>query len=114
MLDANELRLVSDQLGVIERGDMKTVEYYKCTGWNLQNIALSSVLFVDELEIFIWAHVELTSVCVIILQGSLLQYQTEPITGINSPWLYLGMLFTSFCWHTEVRYRFSNIKPSTS
>lgn len=42
------------------------------------------------------------------LDGSLLKYVKEPITGINVPWLYFGMLFSTFCWHTEDNY-FSSI-----
>jgi hypothetical protein len=29
---------------------------------------------------------------------------THDIDGINKPWLYLGMLFSSFCWHREDIY----------
>ena len=29
---------------------------------------------------------------------------THSIDGINKPWLYLGMLFSSFCWHREDIY----------
>lgn len=36
--------------------------------------------------------------------GSLLQYLKTPINGINVPWLYVGMLFSTFCWHTEDNY----------
>ncbi|KXZ47406.1 hypothetical protein GPECTOR_35g844 [Gonium pectorale] len=38
------------------------------------------------------------------LQGvhpSLLRHLSEPITGITVPWLYVGMLFSAFCWHVE-------------
>ena len=30
--------------------------------------------------------------------GSLLQHIKTSITGVNVPWLYIGMLFSSFCW----------------
>ena len=26
---------------------------------------------------------------------------------MNVPWLYVGMLFTSFCWHNEDNYLYS-------
>ena len=37
-------------------------------------------------------------------KGSLLQYVDANITGVMVPWLYLGMCFSSFCWHTEDHY----------
>ncbi|ORM40466.1 Importin subunit beta-1 [Babesia sp. Xinjiang] len=36
--------------------------------------------------------------------GSLLRYCEQIIPGVNSPWLYIGMVLTSFCWHTEDNY----------
>uniref|UniRef100_A0A3B0MWV3 Jumonji family zinc finger protein, putative n=1 Tax=Theileria annulata TaxID=5874 RepID=A0A3B0MWV3_THEAN len=36
--------------------------------------------------------------------GSLLKYINNVVPGVNSPWLYIGMIFTSFCWHTEDNY----------
>ncbi|GIX65880.1 histone lysine demethylase JMJC1/KDM5D/JARID1D [Babesia caballi] len=36
--------------------------------------------------------------------GSLLRYLDQVIPGVNSPWLYIGMAMTSFCWHTEDNY----------
>jgi len=38
------------------------------------------------------------------LPGSLLQFVDENITGVIIPWLYFGMMFSSFCWHTEDHY----------
>eukprot|EP00045_Choanoeca_perplexa_P017323 m.249059 g.249059 ORF g.249059 m.249059 type:complete len:717 (-) comp17507_c0_seq1:4930-7080(-) len=29
------------------------------------------------------------------------------ISGISMPWLYIGMLFSSFCWHVEDNYLYS-------
>ena len=55
--------------------------FYTTTGWNLNNIPTS--------------------------RGSLLQYLHTPITGVNVPWLYVGMLFASFCWHNEDNYFYS-------
>ncbi len=56
-------------------------DYYKTTPWNLNNLPS--------------AH------------GSLLSKIETPINGINVPWLYLGMLFSSFCWHIEDNYLYS-------
>jgi len=33
--------------------------------------------------------------------------KVESISGISSPWVYLGMLFASFCWHVEDLYMYS-------
>jgi hypothetical protein len=55
-----------------------SASYYRGCGWNLHNIAR-------------WP-------------GSAIRYVTHPIDGINQPWLYLGMLFSSFCWHREDIY----------
>lgn len=56
-------------------------EFYGQTGWNLNNIAA--------------------------MQGSVLRYVKTSINGINVPWLYVGMLFATFCWHTEDNYFYS-------
>lgn len=56
-------------------------DYYRHSGWNLNNIAAA--------------------------QGSVLRCLSIPINGINVPWLYIGMLFASFCWHSEDNYLYS-------
>lgn len=35
------------------------------------------------------------------LKGSMLRAIRHNITGVMVPWLYIGMLFSSFCWHFE-------------
>ncbi|KAI4315412.1 hypothetical protein L6164_028225 [Bauhinia variegata] len=35
------------------------------------------------------------------LKGSMLQAVHHNIAGVMVPWLYIGMLFSSFCWHFE-------------
>ncbi|KAH9301679.1 hypothetical protein KI387_013262, partial [Taxus chinensis] len=35
------------------------------------------------------------------LQGSMLRLVHDNIAGVMVPWLYVGMLFSSFCWHFE-------------
>eukprot|EP01080_Neovahlkampfia_damariscottae_P000207 gene207-4453_t len=42
-----------------------------------------------------------------IVDDSLLKYLYQKIPGITSPMMYVGMLFSSFCWHTEDNYLFS-------
>jgi histone demethylase JARID1 len=60
---------------------MNDPDYYSKTGWNT-NIIPSA-------------------------PGSLLSRVKTPINGINVPWLYLGMLFSTFCWPTEDNYFYS-------
>lgn len=61
--------------------DMFSEDYYRRTGWNLVNIAST--------------------------QGSVLSHLQTSINGVNVPWLYMGMLFSSFCWHNEDNYLYS-------
>jgi histone demethylase JARID1 len=56
-------------------------EYYAESPWNLNNLPTA--------------------------KGSVLQYLRTPINGINVPWLYIGMLFATFCWHNEDNYLYS-------
>jgi histone demethylase JARID1 len=37
-------------------------------------------------------------------RGSLLRHVHHTLPGITDPMLYVGMLFTTFCWHTEDNY----------
>jgi len=30
-----------------------------------------------------------------------------PLNGVNVPWLYMGCLFSTFCWHNEDNYLYS-------
>lgn len=65
----------------IKNIDFSDPEYYRHSTWNLNNVPSAP--------------------------GSVLKYVTAPITGINVPWLYYGMLFSSFCWHNEDNYFYS-------
>ncbi|ESW30492.1 hypothetical protein PHAVU_002G157500 [Phaseolus vulgaris] len=55
--------------------DDKLWEEYSANPWNLNNLPK--------------------------LKGSMLRAVHHNITGVMVPWLYIGMLFSSFCWHFE-------------
>jgi histone demethylase JARID1 len=33
--------------------------------------------------------------------------KSEGVSGVTSPWVYMGMLFACFCWHVEDNYMLS-------
>ncbi|KAJ9185794.1 hypothetical protein P3X46_005385 [Hevea brasiliensis] len=41
------------------------------------------------------------------LSGSVLSYESGDISGVLVPWLYIGMCFSSFCWHVEDHHLYS-------
>ncbi|XP_026391695.1 lysine-specific demethylase JMJ18-like isoform X1 [Papaver somniferum] len=41
------------------------------------------------------------------LPGSVLCFEGEDISGVLVPWLYIGMCFSSFCWHVEDHHLYS-------
>ncbi|XP_041953947.1 lysine-specific demethylase 5B-B isoform X1 [Alosa sapidissima] len=55
-------------------------KYLNC-GWNLNNMAMMS--------------------------PSVLTHVTADICGMTLPWLYVGMCFSSFCWHIEDHWSYS-------
>jgi histone demethylase JARID1 len=42
-----------------------------------------------------------------IVEDSLLRYIKSDISGMTVPWIYVGMLFSAFCWHNEDHYTYS-------
>uniref|UniRef100_A0A8C8GVH2 [histone H3]-trimethyl-L-lysine(4) demethylase n=1 Tax=Oncorhynchus tshawytscha TaxID=74940 RepID=A0A8C8GVH2_ONCTS len=58
----------------------KDEKYLKC-GWNLNNMAM--------------------------MDPSVLTHVTADICGMTLPWLYVGMCFSSFCWHIEDHWSYS-------
>ncbi|KAJ3106526.1 hypothetical protein HDU97_006119 [Phlyctochytrium planicorne] len=42
-----------------------------------------------------------------VLPESLFCHIRNDISGIMIPWLYVGMVFSTFCWHTEDHYTYS-------
>ncbi|KAM8754970.1 lysine-specific demethylase 5B-B isoform 2-T2 [Acanthopagrus schlegelii] len=55
-------------------------KYLNC-GWNLNNLAM--------------------------MKPSVLTHVTADICGMTLPWLYVGMCFSSFCWHIEDHWSYS-------
>ncbi|XWS17995.1 hypothetical protein CRYUN_Cryun32bG0004100 [Craigia yunnanensis] len=41
------------------------------------------------------------------LEGSVLSFEGCDISGVLVPWLYVGMCFSSFCWHVEDHHLYS-------
>jgi [histone H3]-trimethyl-L-lysine4 demethylase len=77
----SEESLASEGIELEEQGEgghrMFDEGYYARTGWNLNLLPHS--------------------------KGSIIRHMKASINGINVPWLYVGMQFATFCWHTEVK-----------
>eukprot|EP00211_Chloroparvula_japonica_P000270 CAMPEP_0119128478 /NCGR_PEP_ID=MMETSP1310-20130426/6616_1 /TAXON_ID=464262 /ORGANISM="Genus nov. species nov., Strain RCC2339" /LENGTH=1075 /DNA_ID=CAMNT_0007118821 /DNA_START=149 /DNA_END=3377 /DNA_ORIENTATION=+ len=41
------------------------------------------------------------------VNGSLMAQESTDLPGISSPYMYIGMLFSSFCWHVEDDFMYS-------
>lgn len=57
----------------------KNIELMKNSGWNLNNLPFVSVL----------------------------KHLNQSIAGVTRPMIYIGMLFSTFCWHTEDNWLYS-------
>ena len=42
--------------------------------------------------------------------GSLLRHLDDDVAGVVVPWMYIAMLFSSFCWHIEDHMFYSGIQ----
>lgn len=60
---------------------MFDLQHYLSSGWNLNNMP--------------------------VLDASVLTHITADICGMKLPWLYVGMCFSSFCWHIEDHWSYS-------
>uniref|UniRef100_A0A4W3GMP3 Lysine-specific demethylase 5A n=1 Tax=Callorhinchus milii TaxID=7868 RepID=A0A4W3GMP3_CALMI len=60
---------------------MPDEEDYAVSGWNLNNMP--------------------------VLEQSVLTHINADISGMKVPWLYVGMCFSSFCWHIEDHWSYS-------
>ncbi|POY70604.1 hypothetical protein BMF94_6382 [Rhodotorula taiwanensis] len=61
--------------------EVHPLDPYSRDGWNLNNLP--------------------------ILAGSLLRYVKSDISGMTIPWIYVGMVFSTFAWHKEDHYSYS-------
>lgn len=52
-------------------------------------------------------HSNWTASALPLLPDSMLSHINQTIPGVNSPMLYVGMMFSSFCWHTEDNHLFA-------
>uniref|UniRef100_A0A8D8Y443 [histone H3]-trimethyl-L-lysine(4) demethylase n=1 Tax=Cacopsylla melanoneura TaxID=428564 RepID=A0A8D8Y443_9HEMI len=64
-----------------ESTDLKMYTTYVESGWNLNNLP--------------------------VLEGSVLGHITANISGMKVPWMYVGMCFSTFCWHNEDHWSYS-------
>ncbi|KAI5705479.1 hypothetical protein M8J76_005240 [Diaphorina citri] len=64
-----------------EGTDLKMYMGYVDSGWNLNNLP--------------------------VLEGSVLGHISANISGMKVPWMYVGMCFSTFCWHNEDHWSYS-------
>ncbi|WCJ24422.1 Lysine-specific demethylase JMJ18 [Euphorbia peplus] len=65
----------------------------------------SSTIIKDELNQYIESGWNLNNFPR--LSGSVLSFEESDISGVVVPWLYIGMCFSSFCWHVEDHHLYS-------
>ncbi|RHZ07017.1 hypothetical protein DYB31_005524 [Aphanomyces astaci] len=75
LLDPTDLALKRVLAEDLDMQTVNQVHKYATSPWNLNNLPK--------------------------LNGSMLQYLNEDIKGVMVPWMYVGMCFSTFCWHVE-------------
>jgi histone demethylase JARID1 len=79
--------------------DAKDLELKRLLAEGLQMDIEANFDSVNQLEMYASSPWNLTNLPK--LNGSLLQYLDEDIKGVMVPWMYVGMCFSTFCWHVE-------------
>jgi histone demethylase JARID1 len=69
---------------------------YSADPWNLNNMPILPDSLVCYLLRTAYTDVK-----------RLLRYIKSDISGMTVPWIYIGMLFSTFCWHNEDHYTYS-------
>ena len=89
-------------------------EPYSKHAWNLNVRRPRHAAFCRGAAVAIAAFQHLSPPFVVVLlqvlptlPGSLLRYLDKKVSGLIAPWMYVGMLFSSFCWHNEDNYLYS-------
>ena len=72
-VDERELTLLGETCSGFPNLEVHPNDPYSRDGWNLNNLP--------------------------ILSGSLLRYVKSDISGMTIPWIYVGMVFSTFAWH---------------
>ncbi|KAJ0259773.1 JmjC domain-containing protein [Hirschfeldia incana] len=76
-----------EEVGVLYGADLENkvlgsgFESGEASGWNLNNLPR--------------------------LSGSVLSFERRDISGVVVPWVYVGMCFSTFCWHVEDHHLYS-------
>ncbi|KAH9159878.1 hypothetical protein AeNC1_019031, partial [Aphanomyces euteiches] len=65
----------------------------------LKMVTESNFDYINQIDMYAHSPWNLTNLPK--LNGSMLQYLDENIKGVMVPWMYVGMCFSTFCWHVE-------------
>lgn len=86
--------------------DIHNLRPGQISGFPMSNTPhLSSQLTNANLESYIKHPCNLTKLP--FAKGSLLNFINTSISGMTIPWIYIGSLFSTFCWHVEDHYTLS-------
>jgi hypothetical protein len=100
--DVSDADIESEYWRIVERVDPTMDSISVQYGSDLINMPVSENSCFPKNWKCDWAGNKLPTV-----DNSLLKYLYMNIPGITSPMLYVGMLFSSFCWHVEDHYLYA-------